>query len=178
MSVATYSPTHEDGRVELILGPMFAGKCLAKDTPILMHDGTIKMVQDIRVGDVLMGDDSTGRNVLGTCRGESELFKVTPSIGDAYVVNKDHILSLKCSYTPKKYIGKPHTRYQKGKVENICVRDYIQESKTFKSYYKGYRVKVDFEEKPVPLDPYILGVWLGNGCTDIPMKFAVSMVKM
>lgn len=32
--------------------------CMAKDTPILMSDGKIKMVQDIKIGDKLMGDDS------------------------------------------------------------------------------------------------------------------------
>jgi hypothetical protein len=35
-----------------------SGKCHGKDTPILMYDGTIKLVQDIKVGDLLMGDDS------------------------------------------------------------------------------------------------------------------------
>ncbi|MHA1684273.1 MAG: Hint domain-containing homing endonuclease [Promethearchaeota archaeon] len=157
------------GKIEVVAGPMFAGKCLARDTPILMHDGTIKMVQDIHTTDVLMGDDSTGRNVLGICKGYSELFKVTSSFGDVYVVNEDHVLSLKCSHTPKNCIGKPHTRYQKGKVKNICVRDYIEESKTFKSYYKGYRVGVKFEEKHILLDPYILGVWLGDGSADEPV---------
>lgn len=49
--------------------PCGRGKCLGKDTPILMYDGTIKMVQDIQIGDVLMGDDSTPRNVLSLARG-------------------------------------------------------------------------------------------------------------
>ena len=29
----------------------FAGKCLARDTPLLLHDGRVKLVQDVRVGD-------------------------------------------------------------------------------------------------------------------------------
>ena len=37
---------------------------MSRNTPIMMHDGTIKLVQDILVGDQLMGDDSTPRNVL------------------------------------------------------------------------------------------------------------------
>jgi len=44
--------------------PCGFGKCHAKDTPIMLHSGKIKMVQDIRVNDQLMGDDSTPRNVL------------------------------------------------------------------------------------------------------------------
>ena len=70
------------------------GKCLGKDTPILMYDGTIKMVQDVQVGDLLMGDDSTPRRVLTLARGEEELFKVVPTKGEPYVVNRSHILSL------------------------------------------------------------------------------------
>ena len=73
------------------------GKCLAKNTPILMYDGTIKMVQDIQVGDLLMGDDSTPRNVLSLARGHEEMYEVVPIKGDSYTVNKSHILSLKIS---------------------------------------------------------------------------------
>nr|QBK87427.1 MAG: A18-like helicase [Marseillevirus LCMAC201] len=73
------------------------GKCLAKDTPILMYDGTIKMVQNVQVGDLLMGDDSTPRNVLSLARGREEMYEIVPNKGDSYTVNKSHILSLKIS---------------------------------------------------------------------------------
>jgi hypothetical protein len=36
---------------------MGLGKCHAENTPILMYNGEIKMVQDINVGELLMGDD-------------------------------------------------------------------------------------------------------------------------
>lgn len=71
------------------------GKCLKRDTPIIMHDGKIKKVQDIKVGDQLMGDDSTPRNVLSLARGRETMYKITPIKGDAYTVNESHILSLK-----------------------------------------------------------------------------------
>ena len=52
---------------EIILSAAIgAGKCLGKGTKILMYDGTLKNVEDIKVGDRLMGDDSTPRNVLST----------------------------------------------------------------------------------------------------------------
>ena len=38
--------------------PCGRGKCLGKNTPVLMYDCTIKNVQDICVGDLIMGDDS------------------------------------------------------------------------------------------------------------------------
>ena len=65
----------------------------------MMHDGTIKLVQDILVGDKLMGDDSTPRNVLSLARGRETMYKVIPTKGDSYTVNESHILSLKCIKT-------------------------------------------------------------------------------
>ena len=43
----------------LILGPPGCGKCLGYNTPIRMFDSSIKFVQDIVKGDLIMGDDST-----------------------------------------------------------------------------------------------------------------------
>ena len=80
-----------NGSIELIVGNMFSEKCLGINTPILMYNGTIKMVQDIIPTDVLMGDDSKPRNVLSICSGESMLYKVTPLHCVPYIVNKHHI---------------------------------------------------------------------------------------
>jgi len=37
--------------------------CHLKGTKVLMYDGTIKNVEDIQIGDKLMGDDNTSRLV-------------------------------------------------------------------------------------------------------------------
>jgi hypothetical protein len=73
------------------------GKCHAKDTPILMYDGSVKLVQDIDVGELLMGDDSTPRKVLSLATGTDELYDIIPTQGDTYRVNSVHILCLKPS---------------------------------------------------------------------------------
>ena len=70
------------------------GKCHAINTPILMFDGTIKMVQDIIVGDLIMGDDSTTRNVLSLARGIDEMYDIIQD-NHKYTVNQAHILCLK-----------------------------------------------------------------------------------
>ena len=72
--------------------PCGRGKCLGIDTPIIMYDGSIKMVQDIVVGDVIMGDDSTPRNILSLARGREQMYKVIPDKGEPYIVNESHIL--------------------------------------------------------------------------------------
>ena len=71
------------------------GKSLKLNTPVLMFDGSIKLVQDIVVGDVLMGDDLTPRNVLTLGRGRDDMYKIThKNGGDSYTVNSEHILCL------------------------------------------------------------------------------------
>ncbi|KAJ2826988.1 eukaryotic translation initiation factor 5B, partial [Coemansia erecta] len=83
-----------------ILGHVDTGKCWGRDTPVLMMDGTTRMVQDVKEGDVLMGDDSTARVVQpgSVIRGSGMLYRVDPAAdsgADAFVCNGDHILVLK-----------------------------------------------------------------------------------
>ena len=52
------------------------GKCLGKGTKVLMYDGSLKKVEDIEVGDLLMGDDSTPRTVLSLARGREKMYWV------------------------------------------------------------------------------------------------------
>jgi superfamily II DNA or RNA helicase len=139
--------------------PCGYGKCLSKNTPIMMYDGSIKMVQDIKVGDQLMGDDSTPRNVLSLARGREMMYDIIPNKGDKYTVNESHILSLKCSTNHSK-------KYRKGEIYDISVKDYLNLPKCFHGPggpLLGFRVPIMFSKKDVDIDPYILGYWLGDG---------------
>lgn len=91
-------------------GSAGAGKCLGLNTEILMHDGSIKLVQDVIVGDRLMGPDGTARNVLSLARGREEMFTVVQGRGQPYTVNASHILSLR--------------RWATHTIWNVSVRDY------------------------------------------------------
>lgn len=55
-----------------------ATRCFGKGTEILMHDGSIKRVEDVVVGDEVMGDDGRIRNVLSLTRGREMMYKITP----------------------------------------------------------------------------------------------------
>jgi P4 family phage/plasmid primase-like protien len=68
--------------------------CHSKDTEIRMYDGCLKKVQDIIVGDKLMGDDLIERNVLELKRGYSGMYKIYGEGFDSFIVNIDHILCL------------------------------------------------------------------------------------
>lgn len=131
------------------------GKCLGKGTNVVMFDGSLRKIEDVCEGDLLMGDDSTPRRVLSIARGREQMYWIRQNKGIDYRVNESHILSLKRSRTEG-----PHT---KGDVLNISVRDYLTKSDKFKTNYKGYKVAVEFPTQPVPLDPYFVGLWLGDG---------------
>ena len=148
----------------IITLPCGEGKCMGFNTPIMMYDGTIKMVQDIKVGEQLMGDDSTPRNVLSLARGRETLYKVIPKKGTPYIVNESHILSLKCS--TKNKFG------EKGSILDIPLKDYLKLPKSYHgkgSTLTGYKVGITFPEKEVPIDPYIIGFWLGDVCSSNTM---------
>lgn len=163
------------------------GKCHAKNTMILMHDGTIRPVQDIQIGDLLMGDDSTPRIVQSLVKGRGNMYEIqlyyeqTNKLASKYVVNADHILVLKALHHPK--ISQQtiqwfenntlYTRnldelnedeltqiHQIPQIVEISVKDYLNAS--FANDLYGYRVGVDFPLRPVSIDPYILGLWLGG----------------
>lgn len=138
--------------------PCGRGKCMGRDTPIMLYDGNIKMVQDIKVGDVIMGDDSTPRQVLTLARGKEQMYKVVPDEGDSYIVNESHILSLKYRYDVNE-------RETKGTILDISVLDFLKLPKSYRKKNKlvGYRVPILFPKKEVNIDPYLLGYWLGNG---------------
>lgn len=70
--------------------------CLGKDVPILLWNGNMKMSQEIKVGDILIGDDGLPRNVINTCTGHSRLFNIIYDDTENIIVNQNHILSLKC----------------------------------------------------------------------------------
>ena len=148
-----------NGQVIVGAGLPGMGKCQKIDTPILMYDGTIKPVQDIVSGELLMGPDSKPRKVLGTNTGRSEMYEVTPAKGDSYTVNDEHILSLKKTGTDE--------------IHNLSIQEYFALPPTIRPRMKGWRTGVDWEEKSVPLDPYFFGVWLGDGCST-SAKFWIS----
>ena len=131
------------------------GKCLGKGTKVLMYNGTLKKVEDIISGELLMGDDSTPRKVLSIARGREKMYWIRQNKANSYRVNESHILSLKRSRNEGKH--------RKGDILNITVKEYLEKSDKFKSNYKGYKVAVEFYEKELTLEPYYLGLWIGVG---------------
>ncbi len=143
------------GDLVIIAARPAMGKCLGLGTKIVMYDGTVKNVEDIKVGDKLMGNDSTARNVLSLAHGREKMYWVRQNKGIDYRVNESHILSLKRSRNEGKH--------KHGDVLNISIKDYNKKSNKFHTNYKGYKVAIDFKKQKLSIDPYFLGIWLGDG---------------
>ena len=185
-----------------------SGKCLKRGTPIMLSDGSIKKVEEIVPGELLMGDDSTPRTVLSIARGRDKMYDVIPVKGEKYTGNSEHILCLQASGFPKlsrnnhtantnyniqwlennKFMSKTFTfneaknneeemkvaaqEFYKKILENpatndnvyeVAIKDYLNLSNKLKALLKGYKVPIDFPEKELPMDPYMIGYWLGDG---------------
>ena len=159
--LATLSPEqqlpvfHPVGEPSLVLAGAGSGKCLTKGTPVMLSTGEIRPVEDIREGDLLMGPDSKPRRVLALGRGRAPLYRIVPTKGDPWGCNADHILVLTPSGQGEQ------KRY--GSTCLLSMDAYLRTSKRFKRCAKLRRVPVDFPAQAVPLDPYFLGLWLGDG---------------
>lgn len=131
--------------------------CHAKGYGILMYDGTIKKVEDIVVGDRVMGDDGTPRTVLELHNGIDDMYEIRPLKGKPFIVNKGHIMSM---YRLK------DKRKDGPSIEEVSIGEYIKFAPYHKTILKLRRPNgFDFEEskKNMPLDPYFLGLCLGDG---------------
>lgn len=154
-----------------VLSPTGRGKCLGKNTPIIMSNGNIKLVQDIKVGELLMGPDGKSRRVLSVTSGYDNLYKVTPVKGDSYIVNSVHLLSLKTTANRDNLNLADGQVIRPGHATPIFIqaKDFVASNKTVKHCLKAWRpgpVSFELPERPLEIPPYILGVWLGDGSSD------------
>jgi hypothetical protein len=153
--------TKRDSKLPILAlqGPKGVGKCFAKDTEILMYSGDTKKVQNVVIGDKLMGDDSRPRTVLGLGRGRDLLYKVTHQITqDTYTVNSEHILCLK-SQNNFGYNSSISSYRKPDGIYEIPIKNYINlDSVTKRTLYGYYPDTVNFHVIKIPeIDPYILG---------------------
>jgi superfamily II DNA or RNA helicase len=107
------------------------GKCLAKDTKVIMYNGTTKKVQDLKQGDLLMGDDNTPRTILTLTKGFGKMYTIVPVKGQKFTVNKAHILVLKNSM--KKPIMTKRTRFNRIRYNVIWWENNELQNKLFKT---------------------------------------------
>lgn len=135
-------------------------RCLEKGTEVLMFDGSKRKVEDIRIGELVMGPDSKPRTVSNVNSGNEMMYKINSTDKHrkvSYGANESHILTLKYCSDDHRYNAK------KGDVIDITIRDYLKLTSRQKRLLQGFKTGVEFQEKELKVPAYILGSWLGDG---------------
>jgi thymidylate kinase len=151
-------PKDKKGLLIVIEGIDGSGKCFSAGTKVLMYDGSIKKIENIQVGDIVMGNDNTPRTVKSTHSGVDQMYDIIPRKGMTQRVNSKHTLVFKfaCKKNFKNLIQ------DHGYVE-MTAPEFLEQSKCFQRYAQLERKAINYPTQPVEIDPYILGVWLGDG---------------
>jgi len=152
-----------------VFGPEGKGKCLSTDTQIRMFDGSKRAAVDVKIGDRLMGDDSTPRLVQEIDVGRDVLYRVSLRGGDSFVCTGNHRLCFRL------YLR--HRQRRRGRRSScgghfvhreMSVVDFLKQSATFRQHAMAYRVPLDYPAEAVPVPPHFLGLWLGDGLSSSP----------
>lgn len=130
-------------------------ECFSPDTKVIMSDYSRKRIEDIKVGDFVMGIDGTPQEVIKTNSGYDNLCAVKQLKGEDYIVTANHKLYLEC---------RPRVGNQKDRIELLTPIDYFQLSDYNKRTTYGLKSSgLQFNQHLEDLDPYFLGAWLGDG---------------
>ena len=138
-----------------------SGKCFAKGTKVVMLDGSLKQIEDIVVGDKLMGKDNTERTVLSLHSGIDEMYEVEQKLFKNYIVNSSHDM-----YFKKWAIRNKRIIYDERIANEVVIeaQELVGKSKTYFDTIFGVGIKGwNLSEKDLHVEPYWLGYWLGNG---------------
>ena len=128
--------------------------CFEAGTRALMYDGSTRAVEDVAVGDVVMGPDSTPRTVQSLVRGRGRMFRIVPNKGEPWVCSEHHLLTLWNGRT-RSYI-------------KISAGDFAAKSPRWQREHTIYRAEaVTFGDAPSVLEPWLVGYWLGDGAADL-----------
>ncbi len=145
------------GVIEVAPLAFMRGRAQPVFTKVLTPTG-FRPIGELRVGDSVIGSDGCPAEVLGVYpQGFKEIYRVHTQDGSSTLATGDHLWSV---YTPEdRRRGKPpHVLQTKEMIGNL--------RKTHNHRYELplLRAPVSFESRPVPLDPYALGLLLGDGC--------------
>lgn len=142
-----YSGVELDKSNMLMVGPSGTGKAQPLDSLIQTPTGPMRM-GDIKVGQEICSPDGSISRVLGVFpQGEKEIYRITFADGDTVRACGDHLWL----------------------VSNICNgwKDHILTTKQLISEKRQHYVTMPkpllMNKKELPLDPYLLGILLGDG---------------
>lgn len=145
---------NKENRLGIYVGLAGSGKAMPKDTLIPTPDGE-KLLGEIKVGDFVFDRKGNPTKVLGVYdRGVRRCFELTFSDGRKTRCCDEHIWPC---YTSKK------------NLKNLTLQEMMEKGIRI-SAKSGARFRmpingcVEFSDKELSVHPYILGVFLGDGC--------------
>ena len=145
---------NKENRLGIYVGLAGTGKAMPKDTLIPTPDGE-RLLGEIKVGDFVFDRKGHPTKVLGVYdRGVRRCFELTFSDGRKTRCCDEHIWPC---YTSKK------------NLKNLTLQEMMEKGIRISAKSGGrFRMPingcVEFSEKELPVHPYILGVFLGDGC--------------
>lgn len=129
-----------------IEAPPQHGKALEISTPVLTAQGW-KRHGDLRPGDLVFGPDGEWKCVLAVQKPyEHPCMRVTLSTGDVFIAAREHEWIIEGAEKPVE-------------TQRLCHRDAIRCTDPLKPILPAF---------DLPIDPYLLGVWLGDGDSGRP----------
>lgn len=127
--------------------------CFAGGTKVLMFDGSQKNIEDIVIGDRVMGPDSTPRTVKRLVAGMGEMFDVIPNRGQSFRCSHNHTL-----------VFKNETK----QIVKMTVSEYTNRSDRYKKSKVMFRADtITFPDGSEQAEPWLLGYWLGHGAQSL-----------
>ena len=155
------------GELALLIAPLGVGKALGVSEPVLCPKGW-KTMGEIKLGDKVMGSDGKDQYVIGVYpQGLRPIFKIEFTDGTSVNCDEEHLWSVN---TLNMRSSKTHLY---GKVISVPNLGYkvMKTSEMMKDIKKrgvyNYRLPmvspVEFENKDILIDPYLLGILLGDG---------------
>lgn len=146
-----------DDAVEVAPIAYMRGRSILNTENLITPTG-LKPIGEIEVGDFVIGSDGKKTKVLGVYpQGELPIFEVKFSDGTKSVCSGDHLWNT-MTLNEKRH-GKGYTTKSTNEISKNVKNKHKQ---------KVHRIPilsapVEFEKQKVPVDPYLLGVLLGDG---------------
>ncbi|KAL4937147.1 hypothetical protein BDV06DRAFT_203564 [Aspergillus oleicola] len=158
--------------------------CLAKGTQLLRYDSTKINVEDVKEGDLLLGPDGGPRRAFNIVNGKDRLYRI--KIGgekEDLVVTANHILVLHRERTMSANVYSGLSNQEQDLPEVSAADCYETVEMTAAEFaaldpqerrrYRAVRCPgFELPEQEVPINPYFLGMWLGDGSRSEPTTFS------
>ena len=150
------------------------GKPTTLDTPVATPDGWVRK-GDLKVGDLVISRRGKPTRVLATIdQGTLDAYRVTLSDNTSVIVGPDHDWTV---YTRDTYYNSKKT-FVKTTTELMGDLHYKRSSEPNKRPFDKYILPlvepVEYSQKDFPVDPYTLGVLLGDGSISKQPIFVVD----